>query len=411
MSYNRLHGDSIRVYPDSMNWLFSRGLSRGEFDDKNTGAWDYNTGHDKYKLIDLNPTSPCSFNTSAGTTAHIMHQMDFQVTSSNPINFLKIMGHNADTAQVGFRVAYSTGAFTNPGDGTTVGGLGSGVTAVLNGTVSPESGQVLDEDIAVSETEWDVTDGTVFTVGELLYLKNGLDIEEVVKVTGIAGDTLTVDRAVLGADTTHDAADIIYRYNLIVPEGDGDTILVFTEIDDKRYWCIETVPIDGEMSATDLEIGSYQLGAYYSFPVAPDLNVKAGFMMDGVKTRTSPAGKDFTFAEYLSANDGVDTYAPYRRGTYFRRMVGKQFFDLTWAGMDDSNIYPQDMQAPDDSRVLLSDFIRKVGLNYLPFTLALDEDSGDESDYLWCKVNQKDFTTTQKAWQWSGFPLRFIQQF
>lgn len=420
MSYGRVHGDTLRFYVDTLGWLYSRGMSKNtEFTDRNTGDWSYNTGHDKYKVLDLNPMIPCSYNTTADQDGHIMHQIDMTVTGSNPISFFAILGHNADSAQVAFRLCYNgSSTITTPGAGTTVGASkGVGITAVLNGTVNPIAQATIDESVTMGETAIDVTDGSIFTVGELIQFNDDSsgsgDLWEVVKITAIAGNTLTVTRAQQGTSAQEfDLSDSIYRYNVVEPTTDGDTIITFTEKTDQRYWAIETIPADGNMSAsTDLEVGCYMVGNHYDMPVAPNLSVKHGFLSEGVKERITPGGKSIKFAHYLSANDTTDAYLPFRRQTYFRRMMGREFFDMQWQGVPDTNIYPQDLQSPDNSENFLSDVIRKIGINFLPFIFATDSDSSDEGDYMWSILNQKEFVTTQKAWQWVGFPLRIIQQF
>jgi len=416
MSYARIHGDSIRFFVDAMNWMFSRGLSRsGEWTDRNTGAWGYNTNYDKYSLIDMDPLNPCSFNTSIATTAHVMHQMDFQVTASIPMNFLAIMNHNAASAQVGFRLAYSTGTISSVGNGTTVGVAATAPIVVLNGTINPDAGATINEDITTGETDWTVTDGSKFTVGELIRAVNtDLDLVEVVKVTNVAANVLTVTRAQQGTTAIifSTSQNTLARYNVIVPDADGDTIITFPEIDDKRYWAVETIPSDGVMSGTDLQVGAYLVGNYYDMTVAPNLSVKHSFTSDGVKERLTPSGKSLTFAHHLTAGDDAanSAYSPFRRQTYFRRLPGRESWDLNWQGMPDTDIYPSDLQDASPG-VFLTDVIGKVGINFLPFIFCINNASTDEGDFLWAKFGQKDFSTSQKAWQWVGFPLKITQQF
>lgn len=411
MSYNRVHGDDLRFYADSINWLFSKGVPRTEWEDKNTGDWSYNSGSydNKYTLVDQNPLRKASFNLE-GDDAHVMHQIDLQATSAMPINFLKIMNHNGADASAGFRLAYNTSAFTNPGDGTTI----VAPVAVLNGSVNPDSGANLAEALTDSETAVDVTDGGAFSVGEYLLLDDQQE-QEVIKITAIAVNTLTVTRGAQGTNNVeHNNGADIYRYGVIKPTNDGETILTFTEVTDKRYWCIETIPIQtgGAGYQADLDIGCYMLGKYHTMTMAPDLSVKPGFLSDGVTNRKTVGGKDFTFGHYLSSNDAAATYAPYRYNLrYYMRPNGRQTFNLTWKGMADTNIYPQDLSAIGAGGDFFSDVINKVGINFLSFTLALDKDSSDEGDYLFCKFDQSSFDTTQKAWQWSGFSLRIIQQY
>ena len=413
MSYSRVHGEGLRLYIDSMNWMFSRGLPRStEWADRNTGDWAYNSAakDNKYTLIDMNPMKQCSFNTSAQQTGHILHEMDFQVTAANPIRHLAIMNHNAAEANVAFRLVHHTSLITTEGAGTTVGSAAVPPVAVLNGTINPVTGATLAEALDTTETGIDVSDGTLFTVGELILITY-ISSNEVVKVTGIAGNTLTVTRAQQGTSGTSFPTGIaVKRYNVVEPATDGDTIITFPEIDDAKYWAIETIPSDGVMTSTDLEIGSYQIGNYHDFAIAPDLSVKHAFIQSGVKTRETPAGKQLTFAHHLSNNDSTDGYSPFRSTTYFRRMIGKEQWSLTWKGTDDTNVYPEDLRTPRSGQ-LLGDFIHHVAINFLPFILCTDKDSTLQGDYMWSILDQKSFETMQKSWKWLGFSLKIIQKF
>jgi len=414
MSYSRAHGDGLRLYIDAMNWLFSRGVSRaGEWTERNTGAWAYNAAakDNKYTLIDMNPMKPCSFDTSANPAGHIMYQADLQVAAGMPIKQLAVMGHNAASAQACFRLAHNTSIISAVGAGSTVGTVATQPVSVLNGTVSPASGATLGEDINTVETVWTVSNGLLFTVGELLWVKEDAN-NEVVKVVSIATNDLTVTRAQQGTIAGEfQTGVIVKRYNVIQPTTDGDLILTFPEQDDQRYWAIEIIPSDGAFSTTDLEIGSIQIGDYHDFNIAPDLTVSHGFMQEGVKTRNTPAGRQITFAHHLSNNDSPESYAPFRfNDDYFRRMTGKEHWDMTWKGDDDTKIYPADISAP-GSGSLVADFILKTSINFLPFILCTNTGSTDEGDYMWTKLDQSAFDTLQKAWQWTGFSLKFLQKF
>ena len=414
MSYSRAHGDGLRLYIDAMNWLFSRGVSRaGEWTERNTGAWAYNAAakDNKYTLIDMNPMKPCSFDTSANPAGHIMYQADLQVAAGMPIKQLAVMGHNAASAQACFRLAHNTSIISAVGAGSTVGTVATQPVSVLNGTVSPASGATLGEDINTVETVWTVSNGLLFTVGELLWVKEDAN-NEVVKVVSIATNDLTVTRAQQGTIAGEfQTGVIVKRYNVIQPTTDGDLILTFPEQDDQRYWAIEIIPSDGAFSTTDLEIGSIQIGDYHDFNIAPDLTVSHGFMQEGVKTRNTPAGRQITFAHHLSNNDSTDEYSPFRyNDDYFRRMVGKEQWAMTWKGDDDVNVYPSDISAM-TSGSLLEDLILKTGINFLPFILCTNNSSTDEGDYMWAILDQASFETLQKSWQWVGWSLKFIQKF
>jgi len=224
---------------------------------------------------------------------------------------------------------------------------------------------------------------------------------------------LTVTRAQQGTSgLSFPSNATLTRYNVVEPATDGDTIITFTEVNDARHWAIETIPSDGVMTSTDLGIGSYQIGNYHDFAIAPDLSVKHAFIQSGVKTRETPAGRQLTFAHYLSNNDSTEDYgySPFRNIFYIRRMIGKEQWSLTWKGTDDTNVYPEDLGTPGSGQ-LLGDFIHHVAINFLPFILCTDKDSTLQGDYMWSILDQNSFETMQKSWRWVGYSLKFIQKF
>jgi hypothetical protein len=89
MSYGRVN--KPRFFVDTVNWLASRGWSKEDEITLESGDW--NDGHTKYQLFDLNPLNVCSFN-SDGETTEIVINIDTTVTGNLPMDFVAIMNHN-----------------------------------------------------------------------------------------------------------------------------------------------------------------------------------------------------------------------------------------------------------------------------------------------------------------------------
>ena len=371
----------------------------------------YNTGYDKYDLFDLNPQNEVSFDTSANTTTHILIQIDLGAFAFD-VDYCALLNHNLVTAEGTIRIAHSATTISTAGAGTTIAALATPPNVILNGAANPDADSNLAEAIAIGETAWDVVDGTKYTTGEYLYLKNALDVEEVVKVTNVAANTLTVVRASLGTDAAHDSGDTIRRYNCVTPTADGDTLIDFSSSND-RYWAIEIIPSDGVFSATDLTMGSLMLGEKYSLPLSPDMNINHSFNFDGVSISTSLSGKKHSSPNWVKANlttVSTGNYIPFRTNSGALQIPGREMWSLSYSTLTDTDILPSDLGTPTGNSFVVN-VMSKTGWNALPFILGIDSTSTTQGDFMFGRFRDKTFNITQMSAQAYSTSFSIDQEF
>ena len=378
-------------FTDSVNWLKMNGEAKTDILTDRTGS--YNSDYDKFDLFDLNPQNVTSFDTSGNTTTHIVIQIDLG-TSASSVDYCALLNHNMVTAEATLRVTHSASPITGVGLGTTV-----IPTAIVNSDVNPLSGAVLDETITDVETAWDVSDGTKFTVGEYLHITNNDPDSEVVKVTGIAADVLTVTRAQQGTSAlAFDSAFALRRYNCISGVADGDCLVSFTASTD-RYWAIEIIPADGVFSATDLTMGAFMLGEKYSLPLSPDQNVGHSFSFGGVNISTGLSGKRHSSPSWVKANNttaGAGNYITFRTGIGALQLPGREAYSFSFPFIGDTHFLPSDLGAPTGDSFTV-DVMAKTGWQTLPMIMGVDSDSTTAGDYTFCRFREGSFSLTQVA--------------
>ena len=191
------------------------------------------------------------------------------------------------------------------------------------------------------------------------------------------------------------------------PAEDGDTVLTFDSSSD-RYWVVEFYDV-ATWTATDLTIGEIVLGEYYTMPVSPDMPVTKSRTHEGVSVRRSYGGKSFGSASWIMAN--MEAYTPFRTNTSVRKMSGRESFAFSVSFMDDSSIYPSDMQSPSARDNFVRDVINKAGANLIPFIFLADSESTTEGDFLYSRFDSDTFTTDRQAWQVEGFKIKVVQEF
>lgn len=217
-------------------------------------------------------------------------------------------------------------------------------------------------------------------------------------ITTVGGGTAVTFTEIFNGDVSGEFA---------TPDNDYDTLLTFTSSDD-RYWVIEFYDIS-TWSATDLTIGNIILGEHYTMPSSPDLQVTQGPSFEGVNVSSSVGGRSFGTASWIMANGG--TYTPFRAGTYFRKIAGRQSYDFAYGYVDDTNIRPSNMRSPASGANYLHDVVNKSGGELLRFIFTPDSTSTTEGDYLWARFDQPDFRTTRQAWGVETFRTRIVQEF
>ena len=196
--------------------------------------------------------------------------------------------------------------------------------------------------------------------------------------------------------------------NIATPAADGETILKFTS-SSERYWAIEIY--DVSTWTDDLQIGNIVLGEYYTMTVHPDMPTNRDTSMSGVSVRESAGGEFFGSASWLSANDGVGTYSPFRSDTYFKRVAGREAYDLSYSYIADTSVYPSDRADSTGSSNFLADVVNKAGMSLIPFVWVPDSTSSTEGDYLYARFDQNSFSTSSPSANVENFSARIVQEF
>jgi hypothetical protein len=397
-----------KFFTDNINAMRLHGRAKSSIVTARTGT--YNTGYDIYDLFDLQPLNVTSFDTSANTTTHILIGIDLG-TSAYDTNYFALLNHNLFTVEGTIRIAHDTSAITAAGGGTTVAAL----SVILNGATNPDTGETIDEAITTGETDWSVSNGSKFTVGELLYCYNtGLDLSEVVKVTNIASNVLTVTRAQQG--TTAIVFGIgqnrIHRYNCVTPAADYDTMFSFTSSSD-RYWAIEIIPNDGVFSGTDLTMGAALLGEAYTMPFAPALEVRHGFNMGGVSVSGTMRGKRFSSSKWIKSNIttlDAGNYIPFRTDVGAQQIPGRETYSMSYPYVTDTDLLPSDIGAPSGNNFAVNVFA-KTGWNTLPFIFLIDSASTTQGDFMFARLAGDSYSVTQQAYQVYSLQFAVEQEF
>ena len=402
MTYGRMLNP--RFYMDNPNALASRGSLRSSLFGSNTGAGfdTFNTGYNVYQLFDSDPLNLCSFDTS-NSADMVSIKIDLGLAGIST-NYLSIMNHNLYSANGVVRVAHSTSAITTAGGGTTVLVPSFG----LNGTSGPDSTATVNEIMDTSETGMDVSDGTLFTIGEIVRV-TGSNGNENMLVTNIVSNTLTVTRAQQGSTAkAFEVGDAIYRYNAVLPAADGDTLFTFTASTD-RYWIVEFYSPKATWSATDFTIGQIVLGQHTTIALSPDMSITRGSDYDGVSVRRSYSGKSFGTASHVMPNTGG--YTPFRGSTDAIKSGGRESFDFLYSYLADTVLYPSDRSAPTAAANFMADVADKCSMGLIPFIFTPDSTSTTAGDYLWARFGQPGITTTRQAWTVETFSARIVQEF
>ena len=383
-------------FTDAVNAMKLNGEAKAGMITDRLGS--YNSGYDKFDLFDLNPQNVTSFDTSAATTTHILIEIDLG-TSGYDIDYCALLNHNLATAEGTIRITHAAGPISAAGGGTTVGDSSTPPVEVLNADTNPLSGAVLDETITAIETDWDVTDGSVFTVGEYALITNNDPATEVVAITGIAANTLTVVRAQQGTSAlTFDSAFPLRKYNCISPDADGDTIATFASSSD-RYWAIEIIPSDGAFSATDLTMGAFMIGEKYSLPLSPDMNISHPFDTSGVNISVSVSGKRHSSPRWIKANNitsGAGNYIPFRLGIGAKQIPGREGYSFNYSTLADTDLLPSDLGTPSGNSFVVN-VMSKTGWNATPLIMGVDSTSTTQGDYMFCRFRENSFVITQMS--------------
>ena len=378
-------------YPDAVNHMKLNGRAKSDILTDRTGS--YNSGFDKFDLFDLNPQNLTSFDTSGNTTTHILIQIDLG-TSAPDVDYVALLNHNLVSAEGTIRVAHSASTMSTAGAGTTI---VSG-TATLNGSWVPDSGETINEAVDNSETDIDVSDGTKFTVGEIIRVSGGSGNENML-IGSIVSNTLTVTRAQQGSSaTTFEVGDNIFRYNCVTPAADGDTLIDFTASSD-RYWALEIIPSDGVFSATDLTIGAMMIGEQHTLSLSPDINVGHSFEMNGVNISTGISGKRHSSPNWIKASNTTWTtgnYIPFRLDVGTSQIPGREVYSFSYSFIDDTGFFPSDLGSPSGDNFIF-DVMSRTAWQAVPLIMSVDSTSTTQGDYIFCRFRADSFNLTQVA--------------
>jgi len=97
-----------RFYTDHINYFLNRGIAITNFKLLTSGSdliTAYQNGSDS-ELFDMRPTNPCTWDTSANTSDHILININRQSQPTVSTNFIAILNHNMASADAKVRVRY-----------------------------------------------------------------------------------------------------------------------------------------------------------------------------------------------------------------------------------------------------------------------------------------------------------------
>lgn len=157
-----------RFYTDHINYFLNRGIAITNFKLLTSGSnliTAYQNGSDS-ELFDMRPTNPCTWNTSANTSDHILINIDRQSQPTVSTNFIAILNHNMKSANAKVRVRHhATESNVQDADMGSATRIGS-VTEVVN------ADSISNEIIAPA------TDGTtIFTFTNVITRHIGIQFE------------------------------------------------------------------------------------------------------------------------------------------------------------------------------------------------------------------------------------------
>ena len=373
-------------------------------DDKST-AVTFDAG----QIEDLFDMRPTNFATIASTTKKFYLQIDTGMTSDTvaEANFLAILGHNMEEANVMFRVIHDDTITSNNMVSANSVTASTAVTGLINATqstVTVDSAANLTASLNNSTTTIPVTNGALFVdhIGGIIKVES-----EKMFLQARSSNNLTVARGVHGttaASHGDDNEDVYFDYtDCIAPENNGWTLITWANNNtDNQYYRIEFLETDehGDDTAhanattnfaADLKIGSIMLGEYIDFPHTPDLNVGFDIDYDGTKIVTSAGGSTFANTSYLGSpgwsktNPWVITpSSAENQTTTLSRHYGRRKYNMNFSYIADTDLFLSNMHAGHGGTVdgsdLYSQFYHKALGSHLPFLFSVDSASTGEGD-------------------------------
>lgn len=303
MSYQRFLKPAF--FPSYLPFLATRGTPLSGVVNLQVGT--LNTGSSVYDLFDGRALERVSID-CGGSGTDLLIRFDFGATTNPAFNFIAILNHNFNTADVAeIQVRHHTSAFTAVSDGTAV---------------------------------------TLTT-----------------KVGGVSGGSYVAD---------------------------GDTISVFTEVSDKRYWAI-VIPNAGIAFAADVEIGQILLGRSHTASAGPDVaSIRRDLLFDGVELEQSLGGQTYGNAAFVAPQGGTSAsqgqpfhsqgIAQVLRAGGRRRIKYRQHFML------DTETHKDDISSATRG-TSFEENVQQITCGELhPLVWVPDSASGTVGDYMWCRL-------------------------
>ena len=158
----------------------------------------------------------------------------------------------------------------------------------------------------------------------------------------------------------------------------------------------------------DVTIGQVLIGLSYTLPVSGDLSIKTGFELKGIHSRTSTGGKTFASAGWVTGDDG--DYMPFRNQTKGQHPAGRQYYEMSFSYISDSDLVPSDLQDTSGGNNLMASVISRTVGGLHPFIFSQDSSSTDETDYIYGRLDMDNYQLEQVAYRVYNTKMKIIQE-
>ena len=200
--------------------------------------------------------------------------------------------------------------------------------------------------------------------------------------------------------------------NAVIPASDGWSLFTIFRNTDNRYLRI-TISSTTDNYDADIKIGCIQIGTTYTFPNAPDLNVKKTFTYDGLKINESLGGQKYAHATHLRGGSWAATGAwSTSSEKYFKS--GRKKVDMNFSFISDTDAFPEELYDVTKTRTdesILNRIVFMTNGGMFPFLLQYDNTTTTSDDgFLWCRLaNEPSFN--QVAYRQYNTQLSFVEEF
>lgn len=175
---------------------------------------------------------------------------------------------------------------------------------------------------------------------------------------------------------------------------DGDTLSVFTEVSNRRYWAI-VIPNDSLGFAADVEIGQILLGRYHIASAGPDVqSIRRSLLHDGVETEQSIGGHSFARAAYIAPQGGTSkTQAQPFHGQETEQIVragGRRRIKYRQHFMLDTEVVKSDIATATRSDSFEENVQQMTCGELHPLIWVPDSSSATPGDYMFARLSVGD---------------------